>query len=99
MFSKGKVQLPLLSKPPDYLLYLIFDRDSLESKCFQENIRAYNMVSSFTSLGGFVFRLSRQNHHRVGILLPMDGKIPKFTQLYIYDTTNEVSNRVIEAMR
>ena len=30
----------------------------------------------------------------MGSLLPSDGETPKFAQLYIYDTTNEVANRL-----
>jgi hypothetical protein len=33
-------------------------------------------------------------HHRTGPLLPPDGDAPKLIQLYIYDTENEVSNRL-----
>ncbi|KAF7831674.1 hypothetical protein G2W53_014007 [Senna tora] len=32
--------------------------------------------------------------HMLGSLLPPDGERPNFSQLYIYDTENEVSNRV-----
>lgn len=36
-----------------------------------------------------------QNYHRIGSLFPVDGTMPmRFAQLYIYDTENEVSNRV-----
>jgi hypothetical protein len=31
-------------------------------------------------------------HHRNGSLLPPNGSPPKFIQLYIYDTANEVQN-------
>ncbi|KAM0064560.1 putative helitron helicase-like domain-containing protein [Helianthus debilis subsp. tardiflorus] len=60
---------------------------------------------SFTSMGGkidssinkgkapYIFRLSGQNYHSIGSLLPTNGSKPKFSQLYIYDTENEVSNR------
>ena len=60
---------------------------------------------SFTSLGGkvdksyqrgkgpYVFRLQGQNYHRMGSLLPDDWEEPKFSQLYIYDSQNEVVNR------
>ncbi|XP_035841504.1 uncharacterized protein LOC110919851 [Helianthus annuus] len=60
------------------------------------------MMFSFTSLGGkvdksyqrgkgpYVFRLQGQNYHRMGSLLPDDGEVPKFSQLYIYDSQNEV---------
>jgi len=37
--------------------------------------------------------ISGQNYHRIGSLLPAEGKLPKFCQLYIYDTENELANR------
>ncbi|KAL7145402.1 hypothetical protein ABFS83_07G081100 [Erythranthe nasuta] len=40
------------------------------------------------------FIMCGQNDHKVGSLLPSEGSTPKFAQLYIYDTTNEVSNRM-----
>ncbi|XP_057415224.1 uncharacterized protein LOC130710087 [Lotus japonicus] len=61
---------------------------------------------AFTSIGGKVvssvndgggppqFILSGQNYHRIGSLLPPEGKTPKFAQLYIYDTHNELQNRM-----
>lgn len=45
-----------------------------------------------------VFKISGQIHHRIGSLLPPDGNPPKFLQLYVYDTSNEVQNR-IESLR
>ncbi|KAL5670594.1 hypothetical protein ACJX0J_022815 [Zea mays] len=33
-------------------------------------------------------------HHQIGSLLPSDGSSPKYLQLYIYDTANEVQNRL-----
>ncbi|XP_076889973.1 uncharacterized protein LOC143540899 [Bidens hawaiensis] len=41
----------------------------------------------------YTFRLSGENYHSIGTLLPLDGNKPQFAQLYIYDTENEVSNR------
>jgi hypothetical protein len=41
-----------------------------------------------------VFKIHGQVHHRIGSLLPPDGSAPKFIQLYIYDTANEVRNRL-----
>ena len=76
------------------------------SKRFLENIRGYNMMFSFTLMGGkidashndgggpYVFRLNGQNYHRIGSLIPGEGATPKFAQLYIYDTENEISNRI-----
>jgi len=41
-----------------------------------------------------VFKISGQVHHRIGSLLPPDGAPPKFIQLYVYDTSNETTNRI-----
>jgi hypothetical protein len=41
-----------------------------------------------------VFKICGQIHHRIGSLLPHDGEAPKFIQLYIYDTMNEVQNTI-----
>jgi hypothetical protein len=32
--------------------------------------------------------------HKIGSLLPADGKDPQFAQLYIHDTAREVDNRL-----
>ncbi|OIT29002.1 hypothetical protein A4A49_62163, partial [Nicotiana attenuata] len=76
-----------------------------KSNHFRDNIR-YNSMFSFTSMGGKVdasvnqtkgprtFKLSGQNYHQIGSLLPPEGSTPKFAQLYIYDTENEVQNRI-----
>jgi hypothetical protein len=41
-----------------------------------------------------VFVMNGENYHHIGSLLPMPGESPKFAQLYIYDTDNEISNRM-----
>lgn len=41
-----------------------------------------------------VFKICGQIHHRIGSLLPPDGEPPKFIQLYVYDKSNEVRNRI-----
>lgn len=101
---QGQVQLPFLKKPPDVLMKLLTGDDKL-SKHFQRNTRPYNMVFSFTSLGGKVensiakgrgpqmFQLHGENYHLTGSLLPKQGDYAKFGQLYIVDTENEVENR------
>ncbi|GJT10490.1 ATP-dependent DNA helicase RRM3-like protein [Tanacetum coccineum] len=43
--------------------------------------------------GPYVFRLHGQTYHSMGSLLPKEGAPPKFVQLYIYDTKNEIENR------
>jgi hypothetical protein len=40
------------------------------------------------------FVIFGQNYHRIGSLVPNVGDTPKFAQLYIYDTENEVENRL-----
>jgi len=39
-------------------------------------------------------RIQGQSCHRMGSLLPLPGHAPKFAQLYIYDTKNEIHNRI-----
>ena len=43
----------------------------------------------------YVFHLNGQNHHKIGLLLPIESNKLKFTQLYIYDTDNEVSKKSV----
>ncbi|XP_056862974.1 uncharacterized protein LOC108853762 [Raphanus sativus] len=102
---QGQVKLPLLKEPPTVLKNLL-QGDDPRSRHFQKHIRPYNMVFSFTSLGGRVerslkkgrgpdmFQLQGENYHLLGAgITPPDGSEPKFGQLYIVDTENEVENR------
>ncbi|XP_019198170.1 PREDICTED: uncharacterized protein LOC109191996 [Ipomoea nil] len=41
-----------------------------------------------------IFRIHGQNFHRIGSLIPPNGTYPKFAQLYIHDTDNEIKNRI-----
>lgn len=41
-----------------------------------------------------MFRLNGNNYHSIGSLIPPYALRPTFSQLYIYDTKNEVSNRI-----
>lgn len=41
-----------------------------------------------------IFRINGQNFHSIGSLLPTEGSQPKFAQLYIHDTDNEINNRI-----
>ncbi|KAH7542700.1 hypothetical protein FEM48_Zijuj02G0102000 [Ziziphus jujuba var. spinosa] len=102
---QGKVELPMMQDPPQILKYILYGADN-KSKHFLENIRSYNSMFSFTSMGGkinssvnrerrpLVFRLHGQNYHKIESLFPPEGSPPKFAQLYIYDTENEVSNGI-----
>ncbi|GKD46197.1 hypothetical protein Tco_1270842 [Tanacetum coccineum] len=76
------------------------DRHSLE------NIQAYNQMLSMNSLGAhidesinvgrgpYVFKISGQLYHWIGSLCPAEGEPSRFLQLYLYDTDNEVDNRL-----
>nr|GEU77089.1 DNA helicase [Tanacetum cinerariifolium] len=44
--------------------------------------------------GPYVFKISGQLYHWLGSLCPVEGKRPRFLQLYVYDTDNEVDNRM-----
>lgn len=100
----GQVQLPLLKESPEILRKLLTDDDEI-SKYYRENIRQINMVFYFTSLGGKIDRsaprgngpkmvvLQGENYHLMGSLKPPPGGDPKFGQLYIMDTENEIQNR------
>ncbi|GKB58766.1 hypothetical protein Tco_0914952 [Tanacetum coccineum] len=103
---RGKVKLDVdIMKPPKLLKDLI-TKQHPKSSSFLENIRRYNSMFAFTSLGGtqdtsvntgrgpYCYRLHGENKHRIGDLLPEEGKPPKFCQLYIYDTENEIRNRM-----
>nr|GEU96678.1 uncharacterized protein [Tanacetum cinerariifolium] len=105
-----KVVLPKRKDAPQALLNLYRNNDS-RSKNFIKNVKTYNMMFSFTSMGGqvdhlvnkgnasYCFRIHGQNYHRHGSLLPDEGSKPKFAYLYIYDTENEVQNRICALRR
>jgi hypothetical protein len=71
-----------------------------------QHIRQYNCLFASVSMGAHIddsvndgrglpiFKIFGQVHHRIGSLLPSDGSSPQFIQLYIYDTVNEVRNRM-----
>jgi hypothetical protein len=103
--KKGKVTIPFMEEPPS-LIRNLFNGVHPKSSNFLFNIRSYNNMFSFTSLGGQIdcskedspgpphFVISGQNYHRMGSLVPKVGQPPRFAQLYIYDTQNEVPNRL-----
>ncbi|KAI9128206.1 hypothetical protein K1719_001199 [Acacia pycnantha] len=44
--------------------------------------------------GPYSFVMSGMNYHNIGSLLPPEGSRPVYSQLYIFDTENEVCNRI-----
>lgn len=103
---RGKVKLPVALKDPPPLLKRLIKKDHPKSEMFIENIRRYNSMFAFTSMGvkidhsvnkgrgPYCFRLHGENYHMDGSLLPDLDKPFKFSQLYIFDTANEIQNRV-----
>src|SRR5262249_23148295 len=100
----GKVRLPSLLRPPPYLMNLYTSLES-EADTFRRNARSYNSLLACTSFGADVneefqrigisnFTVHSQIYHFIGSLLPNEGQAPKFAQLYIYDTKNEMKNRL-----
>jgi len=96
----GRVRLDHLPTPLPLL-------DSLfNNRTFMKNIRTYNSIKSFTSIGAsidhsimdgrgpYTFCISGENYHQIGSLLPPEGQLLRFTQLYIYDTKFESRNRL-----
>nr|XP_011470514.1 PREDICTED: uncharacterized protein LOC101290818 [Fragaria vesca subsp. vesca] len=103
--KEGRVRLPSARPTPAFLEELLDPRNGGQSSGFRENIRAYNTMFAFTSIGAnvdpsvtdglgpSVYKICGQVYHLMGSLIPPEGESPKFAQLYIYDTQNEVENR------
>ncbi|KAL3652344.1 hypothetical protein CASFOL_002025 [Castilleja foliolosa] len=96
----GAVRLPFPLYPPAAFKHLF------EDSHFMENVRAYNNMFSMTSFGAriddavndgrgpYVFKVSGQVSHWIGSICPPTNDGHQFLQLYIYDTNNEVPNRL-----
>ncbi|XP_074364102.1 uncharacterized protein LOC141704837 [Apium graveolens] len=102
--SLGQVTLPKIQPTPEYLHEL--HHDPVRGPKFLQNIRAYNSMVCMTSNGAqidhsvnkskgpWVYRILGLHYHQYGTLMPNDSRTPKFCQLYIYDTQNEIENRL-----
>ncbi|XP_062004297.1 uncharacterized protein LOC133721639 isoform X2 [Rosa rugosa] len=98
--KKGQIKLPQPRPTPNFLRTLLNDKN------FKENIRVYNSMFCFTSMGAkidhkintgsgpYIFKINGQVHHLMGSVLPFEGESPKYAQLYVYDTRNEIANRI-----
>lgn len=98
--NHGKIKISPIRQPPALL------EELLQSKKFRDTIRVYNYVLSFTSIGmkmdysvvhvpgPYTIQIQGQTHHRIGSLIPRQGRLPEYLQLYIFDTQNEVKNRL-----
>lgn len=104
--KNGKIKIPVFKQPQEFLSMLLTNKENHLSKQFIPKIRQYNSMFAFTSMGGnivkninkgngpYVFRINGQIHHRIGSLLPRPNSVPKFAKLYVYDTKNEIENRI-----
>ncbi|XP_074357752.1 uncharacterized protein LOC141697344 [Apium graveolens] len=102
--ENGQIHFPKERPPPEPLASLLLG--GVKSRHFKHYIIVYNCMFQFTSTGGkinksinrgsspYCFHLQGQNYHLVGSLVPLDGSSSKFCQLYIYETQNEVENRI-----
>jgi hypothetical protein len=102
--ENGKVLLPNLPATPQELEVFLTSKESNAVK-FRDQIRMYNLVLAFTSLGAKVdesvtgglrpysFRIQGEFYHKIGSLCPAEGQRPQFAQLYIHDTKREHQNR------
>ncbi|CAN7095058.1 unnamed protein product, partial [Brassica rapa subsp. narinosa] len=97
--NHGQIKLPPINQPPPML------EELLQHRWFRDTIRVYNSVLAFTSIGmkmdytvvnapgPYTIRIQGQTHHRIGSLIPRQGRPPEYLQLYIFDTGNELFRR------
>ena len=94
----GKVKLAEWN-PPHIFIKELFLNDDERSKTFFKNIRAYNCLFSFVSLGvqldkrldsiqqgPYCFSIQGSIYHRIGSLMPNEGCNPQYAQIYFFDT-------------
>ncbi|XP_074351612.1 uncharacterized protein LOC141690736 [Apium graveolens] len=98
------VQLPPEKQPTEPLRSLLYGSE--RTIHFKLNHHLYNSLFVMCSSGGkidhkinkggapYCFKVKGQNLHLLGSMLPADGESPKFCQVYIYDTENELENRM-----
>uniref|UniRef100_A0A0D3B901 Helitron helicase-like domain-containing protein n=2 Tax=Brassica oleracea TaxID=3712 RepID=A0A0D3B901_BRAOL len=87
--NHGQIRLPPINQPPTLL------EELHQSRWFRDTIRVYNSVLAFTSVGmkmdysvvhapgPYTIRIQGQTHHRIGSLIPQQGCLPEYLQLYI----------------
>ncbi|GJV01310.1 hypothetical protein Tco_1334879 [Tanacetum coccineum] len=96
----GQIYMPPTPDPPAFIQQLF------KNNQFMEHIRAYNQMFAMTSFGAkidhsvnkgrgpYVFKISGQIYHWIRSLCPEEGHHSCFLQLYVYDTRDELSNRI-----
>ncbi|CAN1145644.1 hypothetical protein LINPERHAP2_LOCUS14792 [Linum perenne] len=102
----GKVDVPLVDPTPPLLDNLLDVNGDARSKHYRSNIHSYNAAFSWTSFGAkldpcllrsrgpYSLVLCGENYHYMGSLLPPEGQRPRYMQLYVFDPTSEVNDRL-----
>ena len=99
--SEGKVKLAPFPRPPEDMMKLWLGKDA-KSRILREHSRMINNAVCLSSLKvklrnfqGFTPSIVFQGRvqHRAGALLPAEGELPRFAQLYVFDPTLETSQR------
>ncbi|KAF7372308.1 ATP-dependent DNA helicase [Mycena venus] len=104
--NHGKVALNRLERPPEPLDRLFLGSD-VQSRDFREHITQYNDALAFTSLGvnddksinrhgpnAWIFRILGNLCHLSGALTAPEGTAPSYSQLYMYDPTVGLQQRM-----
>ncbi len=104
----GQIVIAPLSPAPPSLHTLLTSNDPDSDEPYVNQIRAYNQVLAFTSIGAkvdkelanakdgvYTFRIQGALYHRIGGLMPSDQTEPQFAQIYFYDTNldNQLNRR------
>ena len=105
----GQVVIAPLSPAPQHLHRLLTAKDPNTNEPYVSQIRAYNQVLAFTSLGAnidedlanardgvYTFRIQGELYHQIGGLMPRNtNQLPTFAQIYFYDTNldNQLQRR------
>jgi hypothetical protein len=102
--ENDKVLLPSLRATPQELEVILTSKESSAVK-FRDQIRIYNLVLAFISLGAKVdesvtggpgpysFRIQGEFYHKIESLCPTEGQWSQSAQLYIHDMKREHQNR------
>ena len=93
---QGQIQLPPITQSPP-LLHQLLNSSTPHARKFRDGIHQYNSAFAFTSVamevdstvlngrGPYSFRMHGEMYHKMGSLLPRDGRQPAYAQLYNYD--------------
>jgi hypothetical protein len=97
--QNGQVVLAPLPPASSSLFILLTANDPILNTPYVSQIRSYNQVLAFTSLGAnidkelanaqdgvYTFRIQGELYHQIGELMPKDYQKPSFAQIYFYNT-------------